>query len=185
MTRPPSQQDWQSHLWSLWLSSIPTYFLTIFTLPAWARKEMDQIRRSFMWKEKERANGGHCLVNWGRVKQRNKLGGLGISDLQRFGRSLRLQWLWLEWVSESKSPIHGLARMSLEMPQTDCFPIRPPLWLWGTQRTLNSCTRIGYMKSLNLYILFQHKNRSVSQEPKSCNNDAWMRARWGRITDAT
>jgi hypothetical protein len=39
------------------LSSIPTYFLTVFKLP--------KFRRSFLWRGKgpEQVKGGHCLVN--------------------------------------------------------------------------------------------------------------------------
>lgn len=67
------------------LFSMPTYFLTIFPLPAWARKEVDRIRWSFLWKGKEKAYGGHCLINWERVKCPKRLGGLGILDLQNMG----------------------------------------------------------------------------------------------------
>ena len=45
------------------LSSMPTYHLTVFPLVAWAKRKIDKIRRSFLWKGKENANGGHCLVN--------------------------------------------------------------------------------------------------------------------------
>jgi hypothetical protein len=39
------------------LSSISTYFLTIFPLKKWAIKRMDKIRREFLWKGSENANG--------------------------------------------------------------------------------------------------------------------------------
>jgi hypothetical protein len=81
---------------------MPTYHLTVFPLAAWARKKIDKIRRSFLWKGEENTNGGHCLVNWPTVARPKDLGGLGIPDLAKFGRALRLQWLWQEWVDESK-----------------------------------------------------------------------------------
>jgi hypothetical protein len=46
------------------LSPMPKYHLTVFPLVAWAKKQIDEIRRSFLWKGDENANGGHCLVNW-------------------------------------------------------------------------------------------------------------------------
>jgi hypothetical protein len=39
------------------LSSIPTYHLTVFPLAVWARKRIDGIRRSFLWKGEENTNG--------------------------------------------------------------------------------------------------------------------------------
>ena len=44
------------------LTSIPTYYLTVFQLRKWAVKRIDKIRRSFLWKGTPEANGGHCLV---------------------------------------------------------------------------------------------------------------------------
>ena len=32
------------------LSSMPTYHLTMFPLAAWAKRKIDKIRRSFLWK---------------------------------------------------------------------------------------------------------------------------------------
>jgi hypothetical protein len=84
------------------LSAMPTYHLTIFPLAAWARRKIDKIRRSFLWKGEDNANGGHYLVNWPTVTRPKDLGGLGVPDLERFGRALRLRWLWQEWTEDSK-----------------------------------------------------------------------------------
>jgi hypothetical protein len=74
------------------LFSIPTYHLTIFPLAAWAKKQIDKIRHSFLQKGEETANGGHCLVNWQTVCMTKDLGGLGMIDLDKISRSLRLWW---------------------------------------------------------------------------------------------
>jgi hypothetical protein len=68
------------------LSSMPTYHLT-----AWARRKIDKIRGSFLWKGEENANDGHCLVNWPTATKPKDLGGLGVPDLDRFGRALCLR----------------------------------------------------------------------------------------------
>jgi mannosylglycoprotein endo-beta-mannosidase len=49
------------------LTSIPTYYLTVFRLQKWAIKKIDKLRRSFLWKGSVDANGGHCLVKWSKV----------------------------------------------------------------------------------------------------------------------
>jgi predicted transporter len=51
------------------LSSMSMYFLTIFPLKKWAVKRIDIIRRGFLWKGAEQAQGGHCLVRWTRVQE--------------------------------------------------------------------------------------------------------------------
>lgn len=79
------------------LSSMPTYHLSIFPLAAWARKHIGKIRRSFFWKGKAETNGGHCLISWPLISKPKDLGGLGVINIERFGRDLRLRWLWRAW----------------------------------------------------------------------------------------
>ena len=78
------------------LSSLPTYFLTVFKMPKWAIKRIDKLRRSFLWKGEAEAKGRHCLVKWTKTTRPKKFGGLGILDLDLFSRALRLRWLWYQ-----------------------------------------------------------------------------------------
>jgi hypothetical protein len=79
------------------LSSMTTYFMTVYKLPKWACKDIDRFRRSFLWRgeDPDKVRGGHCLVKWKVCTQPKKWGDLGIKDLDKFDRSLRLRWLSL------------------------------------------------------------------------------------------
>jgi hypothetical protein len=46
--------------------------------------------------------GGHYLVQWAKVLRPKDLGGLGVLDLDLFGRALRLRWLWYQWTEPDR-----------------------------------------------------------------------------------
>jgi hypothetical protein len=81
------------------LMAQPIYHLTVFPIQKWLLRQIDRMRRSFLWKgeELEKVNGGHCLVNWPTTCAPRNFGGLGILDLERFVRALRLRWIWFKW----------------------------------------------------------------------------------------
>jgi hypothetical protein len=143
-------------------------------LAAWARKKIDKIRRSFLWKGEENANGGHCLVNWPTVTRPKDFGGLGIPDLEKFGRALRLRWLWQDWTDDSK-PWAGS-----ELP---CNKADRLLFKASTVITIGDGAKARFWhdnwldgeapKNLapHLFELVSRKNRSVQQE---LHNGRWM-----------
>ncbi|WVZ67318.1 hypothetical protein U9M48_016414 [Paspalum notatum var. saurae] len=160
------------------LSSIPVHFLTVFPLKKWAIKKIDKIRRSFLWRGSENANGGHCLVKWTRAARPKELGGLGILDLERFSRALRLRWLWLSWTDRSR-PWIGT---SPPCDKTDAALFRASTvvtignglstsfwhdsWLLG---------RAPMDLAPNLYPLAWRKNKNVHEDLLSLN---WTRGLW-------
>jgi hypothetical protein len=64
------------------LSAVPIHLLIAVNVPKWFIKAIDKIRRGFLWKVKDQANGGCCLVAWEKVMRPLDLGGLGILNLE-------------------------------------------------------------------------------------------------------
>ena len=67
--------------------------LTVFQAQKWLLKRIDRIRRSFLRQGETPENviGGHSLINWPTTCLPKVKGGLGILDLERFTRALRLR----------------------------------------------------------------------------------------------
>ena len=75
------------------LSSLPTYFLSLFTIPKVVAARMESIQRNFLWGSSE--GSFNCpLVAWERVCLPVKLGGLGIRSVASFNQALLRKWLW-------------------------------------------------------------------------------------------
>ncbi|KAE8808080.1 hypothetical protein D1007_15508 [Hordeum vulgare] len=79
------------------LSSLAIYMMTIHKLPAWVLKRLTQICRSWLWSGDMVCAGGNCRVAWNLICRPKYLGGLGALDLSKFGRALRLRWMWMAW----------------------------------------------------------------------------------------
>jgi hypothetical protein len=84
------------------LDSLPNYLLTAIKLPKKFYKDMDKLRRRFLWAGSQQLHGGKCKVSWTQVCQPLHRGGLGIVDLEHFRRALRLRWLWFQWKNPEK-----------------------------------------------------------------------------------
>jgi len=74
------------------ISSIPTYFLSLFPLPSLVANKLEAIQRNFLWGSFGSDFKFH-LVRWNIVKQPLYLGGLGIRDLRLFNKALLGKWL--------------------------------------------------------------------------------------------
>ena len=89
------------------LSALPAYQLIALFHPKWLIKQLDKLRRSFLWAASESAPGGRCLVNWTSVCMPKDIGGLGVPNLALQSQALRLRWLWQQATDASK-PWQGL-----------------------------------------------------------------------------
>ena len=76
------------------LSSIPTYWMSVFKLPVWVVKEIDKIYRDFFWKGPELGPKGMRLVAWSRICRPRNMGGWGILNIQEFNKALLGKWWW-------------------------------------------------------------------------------------------
>lgn len=79
------------------LTAIPMFALSVLRPPKKLLSQVDKVHRRFLWAQEKEISGGQCKVKWAKVCSPTDRGGLGILDLERFSRVLRLRWLWLEW----------------------------------------------------------------------------------------
>ena len=75
------------------LSSLPTYFLSLFTIPNVVAARMERIQWNFLWGSSE-GSFKYPLVAWERMCLPVKLGGLGIRSVASFNQALLRKWLW-------------------------------------------------------------------------------------------
>ena len=75
------------------VSSLTTYFLSLFPILVKVAKRMEDFQRDFLWT----GIGDDrkiLLVNWSKICSPVKNGGLGIRCLRRFNSTLLAKWLW-------------------------------------------------------------------------------------------
>lgn len=76
------------------LSVLPTYWLSIFRIPAWVIKKIDQIRRDFLWSGPDIDQPTCRLVCWKNLCRSHDQRGWGILDLFSFIPVLLGKWWW-------------------------------------------------------------------------------------------
>jgi hypothetical protein len=131
----------------------------------WRGEDLDKIR------------GGHCLVNWRTCTRPRKLGGLGIKDLKKLDRALRIKWLWNHWDVKEIKDLGKIGYGLLTQWIDSCSSVL--LWIHiGNGRSTPSWEArwlSGHSpKDLapSLYEVARFKKRTVASE---MNNDNWIR----------
>lgn len=126
---------------------------------------MDKIRRNFLWAGNEELTAGKCKIAWVNVAKPIKHGGLGIRNTGRFGRALRLRWLWYEW-QEPQRPWH-----STDLPVDDTDRA---LFSAATRVTVNNGQKASFWNSswIENTSPARRKNRTVAA---ALHEDKWIR----------
>lgn len=138
------------------LSVIPTFALTALHDPKKLFKEIDKVWHLFLWPKKRSLLGGSCTP----VDR----GWLGVHDLERFSRALRLRWMWFTLKN------HERAWSGSELP---CDTVDQALFAFATLVTLGNGNTASFwhycwMGSTTLANLFpklykgsRRKNRTI------------------------
>ena len=74
------------------LSSLPTYYLSLFTIPVSVANRIEKIQRNFLWGGQGEVANPH-LVNWDTVCSPITYGGLGVRKIVTFNKALLGKWL--------------------------------------------------------------------------------------------
>jgi hypothetical protein len=83
------------------LSSIPTYYLSLFSIPVSVAKRLERFQREFLWSGMG-DEAKFYLVNWHRICTPIKEGGLGIRNVIQCNQALLGKWMW-RFVQERKA----------------------------------------------------------------------------------
>jgi hypothetical protein len=157
------------------LSSLPTYLLTAIRPPQGFYMELDKLRRKFLWAGNLRLHGGKCKVSWPRVCHPLSRGGLGIHNLEAFGRSLRMRWLWHQWKSPGK-PWSG-SELPIDEVDEALFAVATRVTVCNGKHALfwKSSWLNGRAPVLIFPALYTHSRRKNRMVANAMENENWIR----------
>ncbi|XP_039072016.1 uncharacterized protein LOC120219245 [Hibiscus syriacus] len=83
------------------LCSLPTYYLSMFKIPAAVNTKLQSIMANFLWGGRAESKKIHW-VNWITVCKSRSCGGLGVPNLNFMNRALLEKWFW-KFANDSES----------------------------------------------------------------------------------
>ncbi|KAL5583298.1 hypothetical protein UlMin_015740 [Ulmus minor] len=168
------------------LSSIPTYYMSLFKLPRVVAASLEKMMREFLW-DRDSTGKGRSLVRWKTVCKPKELGGLGIGNLILRNKALLGKWLWrfpLEqhslWAVVIRSK-YGLDRNGWDTNRVtsffDCllgnansFNFEPFRFIWKSSvpHRVKVSAWLIYLGKLNTCDRVQRRNPQMMLSPNRC-----------------
>jgi hypothetical protein len=76
------------------LQSIPTYFMSLFTLPSSLCDEIEKMMNSFWWDHNSSNSRGLHWLSWERLSTPKAFGGMGFKSLKAFNMAMVGKQTW-------------------------------------------------------------------------------------------
>jgi hypothetical protein len=156
------------------LSSLRVYLLTALKPPKKFLKELDKLRKMFLWSGDGEISGGKCKVAWTSVCAPKPNGGLGIKNLEYFSQSLRLRWLWFSW-DDVNRPWAGL-ELHVTDEDRSVFDAATIVKLGNGKKTSfwNSRWLNGDTLAARFSVLHKHSRRKNRTVAEAVANNGWI-----------
>jgi hypothetical protein len=156
------------------LSAILVYLLTSIRVPKQVLEDIDKLRHRFLWAGDSEILGGKCKVAWTLVAKPVDFNRLGVIELERFNRALRLRWLWFQWTN----PEHPWIGTEVPIDSTDLA-----LFSAATTVTVRNGRKASFWHSSWLNgqtpfslcpLLYKHSRRKKRSVREATTNGRWI-----------
>jgi hypothetical protein len=148
--------------------------MTSIRVPKQLIEDIDKLRHRFLWVGDSKISGGKCKVAWTDVTKPVEFGGLGVIELQRFSRALRLRWLWFQWTNP-EWPWNG-TEVSVDLIDLALFNAVTAISIGDGRKT--SFWHINWLNGETLRssypLLYKHSTRKKRSVREAVDNGKWI-----------